>query len=54
MKNLSIKDMMHMSHELYEENKETWSPMEPEHGKDFIECHHKKPVSEIKEGEKTK
>jgi NTP pyrophosphatase (non-canonical NTP hydrolase) len=36
MKNLSIKDMMHMSHELYEENKETWSPMEPEHGKDFI------------------
>lgn len=25
-----------------------------EHGYGFIECHHKKPVSEIKEGEKTK
>ena len=25
-----------------------------EHGKGFIECHHTKPVSELKAGEKTK
>lgn len=36
MKDLSIKEMMTMSHELYELNKESWSPMTPEYGKDFI------------------
>lgn len=34
--NLDIKEMMAMSYTLYEENKDTWSPMEPEYGKDFI------------------
>jgi len=34
--NLDIKEMMTMSYALYEENKDKWSPMEPEHGKDFI------------------
>lgn len=33
---LTIKDMLSMSHELYEENKENWSPMTPEHGRTFI------------------
>jgi len=34
--NLDIKEMMTMSYALYEENKDKWSPMEPEYGKDFI------------------
>lgn len=33
---ISIKDMLTMSHDLYQENKETWSPMTPEHGRTFI------------------
>lgn len=36
MNNLTIKELMAMSHALYEENKESWSPMEPEYGKNFI------------------
>ena len=33
---LSISQMMQFQKELYERNKETWSPMEPEYGKDSI------------------
>lgn len=33
---LSISQMMQMQRELFELHKETWSPMEPEYGKDFI------------------
>lgn len=36
MDNISISDMLKMSHDLYQENCETWSPMTPEHGKTFI------------------
>ena len=34
--NLSISEMMEMSNKLWEKHKDTWSPMEPEYGKDFI------------------
>lgn len=33
---LSISQMMHMQQELFERHKDTWSPMEPEYGKDFF------------------
>lgn len=33
---LSIAQMMQMQQALFELNKENWSPMEPEFGKDFI------------------
>ncbi|WP_242985374.1 MazG nucleotide pyrophosphohydrolase domain-containing protein [Vallitalea okinawensis] len=35
-KPLSIVDMQKMSYDLWNENKDTWSPMEPAYGKDFI------------------
>lgn len=35
-KDLSIKDILSMSKELWEVNKEKWSPMTPEYGRDFI------------------
>ena len=35
-KSIGIEEMLNMSHELYEENKHKWSPMEPEHGRTFI------------------
>lgn len=34
--NLSIKDTLEMSKELWEKNKENWSPMTAEYGRDFI------------------
>lgn len=33
---MDMKEMLKMSYELYEENKDTWSPMTPEHGKTFL------------------
>lgn len=36
MNNLTIKELMDMSYALYDQNKDSWSPMEPEYGKDFI------------------
>ncbi len=33
---LTISQMMQMQKALYERNKATWSPMEPEYGRDFI------------------
>ena len=33
---LSIHQMMQLQRELFEPHKDTWSPMEPEFGKDFI------------------
>lgn len=33
---LSISQMMDMQRELFERHKDTWSPMEPEYGKDFL------------------
>lgn len=33
---LSISDMMRMQRKLFERNKDHWSPMEPEYGRDFI------------------
>jgi len=36
MSDLRVSDMMNMSYELWDKNKEKWSPMEPEHGKTFI------------------
>jgi len=36
MSDLKVSEMMKMSHELYEENKDSWSPMAPEFGRDFI------------------
>jgi NTP pyrophosphatase (non-canonical NTP hydrolase) len=33
---LSISQMLDMSYKLWEQHKDTWSPMEPEHGKTFI------------------
>ena len=35
-KDLSISEMLDMSYKLWEKHKDTWSPMEPEHGKTFI------------------
>ena len=34
--NLSIKETLEMSKELWEKNKEDWSPMTPEYGRDSI------------------
>ncbi|WP_425448845.1 MazG nucleotide pyrophosphohydrolase domain-containing protein [Dethiothermospora halolimnae] len=34
--NLSIEEMLKMSKSLWENNKEKWAPMEPNHGKTFI------------------
>jgi len=36
MSDLKVSEMMKMSYELYEENKDSWSPMAPEFGRDFI------------------
>lgn len=33
---LSISQMLSMQQELFEIHKDTWSPMEPEYGKDFF------------------
>lgn len=33
---LSISQMMAMQQALYERHRDTWSPMEPEYGKDFL------------------
>lgn len=33
---LSISQLMQMQKELFEPHKDTWHPMEPEYGKDFI------------------
>ncbi len=33
---LSISQMMQLQRELYEPHKDTWPPMEPQYGKDFI------------------
>ena len=33
---LSVSEMLNMSTRLWEKNKESWAPMEPEHGKTFI------------------
>ena len=33
---LSISQMMQLQKELFEPHKDTWHPMEPEYGKDFI------------------
>lgn len=33
---LTISRMMQLQQELFEPHKETWSPMEPEYGRDFI------------------
>lgn len=35
-KNISIKDMLDMSMELWECNKDKWSPMEPQYAKNFV------------------
>jgi NTP pyrophosphatase (non-canonical NTP hydrolase) len=35
-KDLRISEMLGLSYELWEKHKETWSPMEPQHGKTFI------------------
>lgn len=36
MNDIKISDMMAMQKELYELHKDSWPPMEPEYGKDFI------------------
>lgn len=36
MSDLKISDMMNMQKELFELHKDTWSPMEPKYGRDFI------------------
>ena len=33
---LSISQMMQLQQELFERHKDTWSPMDPQYGKDFI------------------
>jgi len=35
-KDLKISEMIEMSYKLWEKNKATWSPMEPEYGRSFI------------------
>lgn len=35
-KNLSIGDLMKMSHKLHELNKDKWEPMKPEYGRDSV------------------
>ena len=34
--NLSIAQMMHLQQILYEPHKDTWPPMQPEYGKEYI------------------
>jgi len=34
--NINVNDILDMSQELWEKNKDKWSPMEPEHGRTFI------------------
>ena len=36
MSDIKISDMMNMQINLWEQNKDTWSPMEAEFGRDFI------------------
>lgn len=36
MSDLKISDMMEMQKSLYEIHKDSWSPMEPEYGRNFI------------------
>ncbi|HWR19719.1 MAG TPA: hypothetical protein VN608_08860 [Clostridia bacterium] len=36
MEDIRISDMMHMQRKLWELHKDTWSPMEPEYGRNFI------------------
>lgn len=36
IKDLSISEMLDMSYRLWEKNKDTWSPMEPKYGRNFI------------------
>lgn len=36
MKDITMREMLEMSYNLYDKNKETWSPMTPEHGRTFI------------------
>lgn len=33
---LSVSQMMQLQRELFEKHKDTWTPMEPQYGKDFI------------------
>ena len=35
-RDLSVSGMMDLSYKLWEKNKESWSPMEPEYGRNFI------------------
>lgn len=35
-KDISLSKMLEMSKRLWEKNKESWSPMEPQYGKNFI------------------
>lgn len=35
-KDLKVSELMEMSYKLWEKNKDKWSPMEPEYGRDFI------------------
>ncbi len=35
-KPIDIAEMLNMSRELWEKNKDKWSPMSPEYGRDFI------------------
>lgn len=36
MNDVKISDMMDMQRALFEQHKDTWSPMEPQYGRDFI------------------
>lgn len=33
---LSISEMLELSHQLWEKHKDSWSPMEPQYGRSFI------------------
>lgn len=35
-RDLRISEMLEMSYKLWEKHKDTWSPMEPKYGRDFI------------------
>jgi NTP pyrophosphatase (non-canonical NTP hydrolase) len=35
-RDLNISEMLQMSYKLWDENKNAWSPMEPQYGKSFI------------------
>lgn len=35
-KDLKISEMLELSYRLWDKHKDTWSPMEPEHGRTFI------------------